>query len=36
MEINIKMMTEEAYRTLKKNYDEVFKMISIILLIVLG
>lgn len=27
MEIDIKMMTEEAYRTLKKNYEEVYKMI---------
>ena len=25
--IDIKMMTEEAYRTLKKNYEEVYKMI---------
>lgn len=28
MAINIKVMTEEAYRTLKKNYDDVFKMIN--------
>lgn len=27
MKIDIKMMTEEAYRTLKKNYEEVYKMI---------
>ena len=27
MEVNIKMMTEEAYRTLRKNYEEVYKMI---------
>ena len=29
MEINIKLMTEEAYKTLQKNYDDVYKMIAI-------
>ena len=27
MEINIKFMSEEAYKTLQKNYKEVYKMI---------
>ena len=28
MLINIKMMTEEAYMTLQKNYNEVFELIK--------